>query len=68
MRLEVVVRPDALHRTRLNAGVMATALYESTGKPVNVWAFVQGAKPNRIFYAYEFPASEPEQEIIVSNR
>ncbi|MBV8573798.1 MAG: hypothetical protein JOZ58_01990 [Acetobacteraceae bacterium] len=47
---------------------MATALYESTGKPVNVWAFVQGAKPNRIFYAYEFPASEPEQEIIVSNR
>ena len=33
---------------------MALEFYRQTGKPVMVWAFVQGAKPNRIFYTYEY--------------
>ncbi len=27
----------------------------ATGKPVNAWCFVQGARANRIFYTYELP-------------
>ena len=32
----------------------ATAIRAATGKPVEVWCFVQGAKANRIFYTNEF--------------
>jgi hypothetical protein len=34
---------------------MALIFYHFTGKPVLVWAFVQGASPTRIFYTYEYP-------------
>lgn len=34
---------------------MATLFHQATGKPVKVWCFVEGAKSNRIFFAYEFP-------------
>jgi hypothetical protein len=34
---------------------MATLFKEATGRPVQVWCFIQGAKANRIFYMYEFP-------------
>ena len=34
---------------------MAEPIAIATGKPVKVWCFVQGAKANRIFYAYELP-------------
>ncbi len=34
---------------------MATLFHQVTGKPVKVWCFVQGAKSNRIFFAFEFP-------------
>lgn len=32
----------------------ASLFKEATGKPVEVWCFVQGAKANRIFYTNEF--------------
>jgi len=35
---------------------MAGFVRNATGNPVQVWCFVQGAKANRIFYAYEYPA------------
>jgi hypothetical protein len=34
---------------------MAEPLAIATGTPVKAWCFVQGAKPNRIFYTYELP-------------
>jgi hypothetical protein len=34
---------------------MAEPIWQATGKPVKVWCFVQGARGNRIFYAYELP-------------
>ncbi len=34
---------------------MAQEFYLRTGKPVKVWCFVEGARKNRIFYAYEYP-------------
>jgi len=34
---------------------MAELIAQATGKPVNVWCFVQGARENRIFYTYELP-------------
>lgn len=34
---------------------MAVLIENATGNPVEVWCFVQGAKPNRIFYTYEYP-------------
>ncbi|MGV8176379.1 MAG: hypothetical protein ACP5NX_01100 [Candidatus Bilamarchaeaceae archaeon] len=34
---------------------MAAAFKQATGKTVQVWCFVQGAKPNRVFYTYEYP-------------
>jgi hypothetical protein len=34
---------------------MAKPISLSTGKPVKVWCFVQGARANRIFYVYELP-------------
>ncbi|MEI7857741.1 MAG: hypothetical protein WCH85_09580 [Methanomicrobiales archaeon] len=34
---------------------MAEQVAIATGNPVKVWCFVQGAKPNRIFYTYELP-------------
>jgi hypothetical protein len=34
---------------------MAREFYHATGKPVIAWCFVQGARPTRIFYAYEYP-------------
>jgi len=34
---------------------MAEPISLATGKPVNAWCFVQGARANRIFYAYELP-------------
>lgn len=36
---------------------------QATGKSVDVWCFVQGAKKNRIFYMYELPELQKlEQE------
>ncbi|VVC02846.1 Uncharacterised protein [Candidatus Burarchaeum australiense] len=34
---------------------MAELIKKATGKKVEVWCFVQGAKPDRIFYTYEYP-------------
>ncbi len=34
---------------------MAIPILQATGKPVNVWCFVEGARANRIFYTYELP-------------
>ena len=34
---------------------MAEPIAIATGKPVKAWCFVEGAKANRIFYAYELP-------------
>ncbi|MDP2798194.1 MAG: hypothetical protein Q8N94_11955 [Methanoregula sp.] len=34
---------------------MTAPIALATGKPVKAWCFVQGAKANRIFYAYELP-------------
>jgi hypothetical protein len=34
---------------------MAEPIAQSTGKPVKVWCFVEGARANRIFYTYELP-------------
>lgn len=34
---------------------MAVLFKQATGKKVQVWCFVQGAKPNRVFYTYEYP-------------
>jgi len=34
---------------------MARQFHAMTGKPAIAWCFVQGAKPSRIFYAYEYP-------------
>ncbi len=34
---------------------VAEPIATATGNPVKVWCFVQGAKPNRIFYTYELP-------------
>ncbi|MFH1095871.1 MAG: hypothetical protein V1728_06665 [Candidatus Micrarchaeota archaeon] len=34
---------------------MAYLIRNATGKPVQVWCYVQGAKANRIFYSYELP-------------
>ncbi len=36
----------------------AALFQEATGKPVEVWCFVEGAKAKRIFYTNEFPALE----------
>lgn len=42
---------------------MARLISKGTGKPVQVWCFVQGARENRIFYTYEYPELvELEQE------
>nr|WP_304766141.1 hypothetical protein [Candidatus Burarchaeum sp.] len=35
---------------------MAVRLKEATGKRVEVWCFVEGARLDRIFYTYEYPA------------
>jgi len=34
---------------------MAREFHRRTGKTVKVWCFVEGARKNRIFYAYEYP-------------
>jgi hypothetical protein len=34
---------------------MAGPIRNATGKPVNVWCFVEGARATRIFYTYELP-------------
>ena len=34
---------------------MAVPILQATGKPVNVWCFVEGARAGRIFYTYELP-------------
>jgi hypothetical protein len=34
---------------------MAVLIKKATGKPVQVWCFVQGANPDRVFYKYEYP-------------
>ena len=34
---------------------MAEPVARATGSPVKVWCFIQGAKPNRIFFTYELP-------------
>ena len=34
---------------------MAGLIKKATGKPVEAWCFIQGAKAGRIFYAYELP-------------
>lgn len=34
---------------------MARLIRNGTGKKVQVWCFVQGAKQNRVFYKYEYP-------------
>jgi hypothetical protein len=34
---------------------MIEPLALATGKPVKAWCFIEGAKANRIFYAYELP-------------
>lgn len=33
---------------------MAELIAQATGRPVKAWCYVEGAKPNRIFYNYEF--------------
>jgi len=35
---------------------MAELIRNSTGNPVNVWCFVEGARANRVFYKYELPS------------
>jgi hypothetical protein len=34
---------------------MAAPFFETTGRPVKAWCFVEGAHANRIFYTYELP-------------
>jgi len=34
---------------------MALMLKNATGRQVQVWCFVQGAKQNRVFYSFEYP-------------
>ena len=34
---------------------MAEPVARATGSPVKAWCFIQGAKPNRIFFTYELP-------------
>jgi len=46
---------------------LAVLFKEFTGKPVEVWCFIQGAKANRIFYTYEFPELQKlEKEGVVN--
>jgi hypothetical protein len=41
---------------------MAEYIAEATGKPVKVWCFIYGAKPNRVFSRYEEPVLKNLEE------
>ena len=41
---------------------MAELISKATGKPVKVWCYVEGAKPTRIFYNYEFQVLKKLEE------
>ena len=34
---------------------MARQLYRKTGNPVRAWCFIKSARPDRIFYRFEYP-------------
>jgi hypothetical protein len=46
---------------------MAVPISRATGKPVQVWCFVEGARGNRVFYTYELPElRQLEQDGVVN--
>ncbi len=48
---------------------MARPIANATGRPVKAWCFVQGAKPNRIFYTSEYVALQQlEREGVIEVR